>query len=98
METLVWQKIPCLREELYIQLVITYHILKQEKKTESEKSLEEKNESDFVLFSQFCCLLLDERAMDRATWWQWNIKSDHFRRPRNQTRNASGSWLLYTLS
>lgn len=32
METLVWQKIPCLREELYIQLVITYHILKQEKK------------------------------------------------------------------
>lgn len=36
--------------------------------------------------------------MDRATWWQWNIKSDHFRRPRNQTRNASGSWLLYTLS
>ena len=47
METLVWQKIPCLREELYIQLVITYHILKQEKKTESEKSLEEKKRVGF---------------------------------------------------
>jgi hypothetical protein len=72
--------------------------LSQNEATEYSRVPREKRVGIFFFFSQLLLLLLYERAMDRATWWQWNIKSDHFRRPRNQTRNASGSWLLYTLS